>query len=146
MILILLGCPEPPAMIPCSLYLINKLKKKNFKILVSGNHAALKLLDVADIERYYLKGVGCVDIDEGLKELKGVEKIISFVHNDGGVSYTITYKSNYNVETLAILFGKRINLEFKKTLEEYGVKVHPVRAFHNPTPIVKVIDKIVEGF
>ncbi len=129
-------------MIPSALYLIAKLRKLK-DIVIAGNHAALKLLDVSDVERHYLKGVACIDIDEGLRGLEGVEKIVSFVHNDGGVSYTVTYKNKYKKECLAILFGRKINEEFKKTLEENDIKVFPVRAFHNPYPLVKTIDKII---
>ncbi|WP_423793257.1 DUF1890 family protein [Methanocaldococcus indicus] len=145
MILVIVGCPEPPLLIPSTLYLISQLKKENKEIVIAANFSAIKLLDIADIDKYYLSNVGVVNIDKGLKIIKelNIDKIISFVNKDSEVSYTITYKELLNVDTYAIVFGKSINEDFIKTLEEHNIKVYSARAYHNPMPIVNIIDKIV---
>ncbi|AIJ06206.1 hypothetical protein JH146_1364 [Methanocaldococcus bathoardescens] len=142
-ILVIVGCPEPPALIPSVLYLISQLKKRGDNVIIAGNHAALKLLEIADNDKYYLKGIGAVDIDEGLKGIEGIDKIISFVHNDGGVSYTVTYKTKYNKDTHAIVFGKQINKDYVETLKNNNIEVYTARAFHNPMPIVNRIKEIL---
>ncbi|ACX73584.1 conserved hypothetical protein [Methanocaldococcus vulcanius M7] len=142
-ILIVVGCPEPPALIPSVLYLINQLKKKGFNVVVAVNHAALKLLEIADDDKYYLKGVGAVDIDEGLRGIEGIDRIITFVHNDGGVSYTATYKVKYNKPTYAIVFGRKINSDHVEALKNSNINVYTARAFHNPLPIVNKIKEIL---
>ncbi|AAB98441.1 conserved hypothetical protein [Methanocaldococcus jannaschii DSM 2661] len=142
-VLVIVGCPEPPALIPSVLYLTNQLKKKGFNVIIAANPAALKLLEVADDDKYYLKGVGAVDIDGGLRGIEGINKIISFVHNDGGVSYTVTYKAKYNKPTYAIVFGRQINKDYVETLKNSNIGVYTARAFHNPMPIVNRIKEIL---
>ncbi len=146
LILVLIGCPEPPILIPTAIYLVSQMKKKGYKILISANFSAIKLLDIADYDKYYLSDVGVIDIDKGLKIIKefNIEKIISFVNKDSEVSYTITYKEILNVPTYSIVFGKSINQDFIKTLEERDIKVYSARAYHNPIPVVNIIDKLVE--
>ncbi len=143
--MILLGCPEPPVLIPSFLYLVNLLKNKGYNVFVSANPAALKLIETADSEKYYINGVGFQNIEEGIKNKIDVDKIISFVHNDAGVHYTITYKMVYNTETISLVFGRTINEEYIKELEEEGIKTYSARAFHNPTPIVVKLKKIVNN-
>jgi hypothetical protein len=142
-VLVIVGCPEPPALIPSVLYLINQLKKKGFNVIIAANPAALKLLEVADDDKYYLKGVGAVDIDEGLRGIEGIDKIIAFVHNDGGVSYTATYRAKYGKDTYAIVFGRQINNDYVETLKNSGIEVYTARAFHNPMPIVNRIKQLL---
>jgi len=132
-VLVIVGCPEPPALIPSVLYLTNQLKKKGFNVII----------EVADDDKYYLKGVGAVDIDGGLRGIEGINKIISFVHNDGGVSYTVTYKAKYNKPTYAIVFGRQINKDYVETLKNSNIGVYTARAFHNPMPIVNRIKEIL---
>ncbi|XRP97561.1 DUF1890 family protein [Methanocaldococcus sp. 16A] len=142
-ILVIVGCPEPPALIPSVLYLINQLKKRGDNVIIAANHAAIKLLEVADDDKHYLKGVGAVGIDDGITGIEGIDKIIAFVHNDGGVSYTVTYKTKYNKDTYAIVFGKQINKDYVETLKNNNIEVYTARAFHNPMPIVNKIKELL---
>ncbi|CAB3289401.1 conserved protein of unknown function [Methanocaldococcus lauensis] len=144
-VLILLGCPEPPVLIPSFIYLTNMLKKKDCKVFVSANPAALKLVETADPEKLYIKNVGFQEIDEGLKEVFEVDYIISFVHNDAGVSYTITYMHKYKAKTIGIVFGKKMREDLVNTLKENNVETYFVRAFHNPIPIVVTLKRILEN-
>ncbi|WP_421077258.1 DUF1890 domain-containing protein [Methanothermococcus sp. Ax23] len=142
-IMIILGCPEPPVLIPSFIYLLNMLKNNGHEVVVSANPAALKLIETADPEKYYLKGVGFQNIDEGLKHKFDVDMIIGFAHNDAAVNYIITYKTVYGSKTTALVFGRCINEEFVKSLEEEGIKTFTARAFHNPMPVVVQLKKIV---
>jgi hypothetical protein len=141
--MIILGCPEPPVLIPSFIYLLNMLKNNGHEVVVSANPAALKLIETADPEKYYLKGVGFQNIDEGLKHKFDVDMIIGFAHNDAAVNYIITYKTVYGSKTTALVFGRCINEEFVKSLEEEGIKTFTARAFHNPMPVVVQLKKIV---
>ena len=143
--MIILGCPEPPVLIPSFMYLLNMLKNNGHEVFVSANPAALKLIETADPEKYYLKGVGFQNIDEGLKNKFDVDMIIGFAHNDAAVNYIITYKSVYNSKTTALVFGREINEEFVKSLEEEDITTYTARAFHNPMPVVVQLKKLVNN-
>jgi hypothetical protein len=141
--MIILGCPEPPVLIPSFMNLLSLLKNKGHEIVVSANPAALKLIESADPEKYYLKGVGFQSIDEGLKEKIPVDYIFGFAHNDAAVNYIITYKMVYNIDASAIVFGKDFENELVKILSDNGVKAEMAKAFHNPTPLNVKIKKII---
>jgi hypothetical protein len=143
--MILLGCPEPPVLIPSFIYLLNMLKNKGHEVFVSANPAALKLIETADPEKHYLKSTGFQSIDDGLKNKFDVDVIIGFAHNDAAVNYIITYKAVYKSRTVALVFGKIINEDFLKSLEEEGITTYTARAFHNPTPIVFQLKKLVDN-
>ncbi|MDK2790543.1 MAG: hypothetical protein PWP15_1050 [Methanothermococcus sp.] len=144
-IMILLGCPEPPVLIPSFIYLLNMLKNKGHEVYVSANPAALKLIEAADPEKKYLKGVGFQSIEDGLRDKFDVDLIIGFAHNDAAVNYIVTYKMVYGAKALALVFGKEINEEFVKLLNENGVETYTAKAFHNPTPVIVKLKKMVEN-
>jgi len=144
--MIILGCPEPPVLVPSFMFLLNMLKNKGHEIIVSANPAALKLIESADPEKYYLKGIGFQSIDEGLKNKAEVDYIFGFAHNDAAINYIITYKMTHNVDTSAIVFGKEFNDELLQILTENGVNAEMARAFHNPTPLIVKIKKIFSEF
>ena len=144
--MIILGCPEPPVLIPAFMFLLNMLKNKGHEIIVSANTAALKLIESVDPEKYYLKGIGFQPIDEGLKNKAEVDYIFGFAHNDAAVNYIITYKMTHNVDASAIVFGKEFNDELLQILAENGVNAEMARAFHNPTPLNVKIKKMFSEF
>ncbi|MBW9221037.1 DUF1890 family protein [Methanothermococcus sp. SCGC AD-155-M21] len=144
-ILVILGCPEPPLLIPSFIYLLNMLKNNRHEVIISANPAALKLIEASDPEKYYLKGVGFQNIDEGLKNKFDVDGIIGFAHNDPAINYIITYKAVYNEKTFALVFNKDINQEFVRNLEEEGVITFTARAFHNPMPVLVKLKNIVNN-
>ncbi|MBA2862679.1 DUF1890 domain-containing protein [Methanococcus maripaludis] len=145
-IMIILGCPEPPVLVPSFMFLLNMLKNKGHEIIVSANPAALKLIESVDPEKYYLKGIGFQPIDEGLKNKAEVDYIFGFAHNDAAVNYIITYKMTHNVDTSAIVFGKEFKDELVQILTENGVNAQMARAFHNPTPLNVKLKKIFSEF
>ncbi|GAA0128642.1 DUF1890 family protein [Methanococcus maripaludis] len=145
-IMIILGCPEPPVLVPAFMFLLNMLKNKGHELIVSANPAALKLIESADPEKYYLTGIGFQPIDEGLKTRAEVDHIIGFAHNDAAVNYIVTYKMTHNVNTSAIVFGKEFNEELLHILTENGVNAEMARAFHNPTPLNVKIKKMFSDF
>jgi len=143
-VLVIIGCPEPPVLIPSTLYLLNMLKNRGCVIILSANPAALKLLETADPERYYLRGVGFQDIEKGLKNRLEVDVIVGFVHNDAAVNYIISYKSVYSVKTYAIVFGRRVKGEYIEDLKDEGIVTYSARAFHNPVPIIVKLKELIE--
>jgi len=144
--MIILGCPEPPVLIPSFMFLLNMLKNKGHEIIVSANPAALKLIESADPEKHYLKGIGFQPIDEGFKIKAEVDHIFGFAHNDAAVNYIITYKMTHNVDTSAIVFGKEFKDELVQLLTENGVNAQMARAFHNPTPLNVKLKKMFSEF
>lgn len=145
-VMVLLGCPEPPVLIPSCISLINMLKEKGCEVVISANPAALKLIESADPEKYYLKNVGAQSIDNGLKSNFPVDLIIGMAHNDAAVNYIITYKSVYGAKTVAMVFGKTINNELIEDLMEEEIPCQSAKAFHNPTPVIVKLKKIVEEY
>jgi len=143
-VLVIIGCPEPPVLIPSTLYLLNMLKNRGCVIILSANPAALKLLETADPERYYLRGVGFQDIEKGLKNRLEVDVIVGFVHNDAAVNYIISYKSVYSAKTYAIVFGRRVKGEYIEDLKDEGIVTYSARAFHNPVPIIVKLKELIE--
>ena len=142
-VLVIIGCPEPPVLVPSTIYLLNMLKNRGCEVILSANPAALKLLETADPERYYLKGVGFQDIEMGLKNRLEVDAIVGFAHNDAAVNYIISYKSVYDAKTYAIVFGREVKKEYIEDLEEEGITTYSARAFHNPIPIVAKLEKML---
>ncbi|HIP16069.1 MAG TPA: DUF1890 domain-containing protein [Methanothermococcus okinawensis] len=143
-VLVIIGCPEPPVLIPSTLYLLNMLKNRGCVIILSANPAALKLLETADPERYYLRGVGFQDIEKGLKNRLEVDVIVGFVHNDAAVNYIISYKSVYSAKTYAIVFGRKVKGEYIEDLKDEGIVTYSARAFHNPVPIIVKLKELIE--
>jgi len=143
-VVVIVGCPEPPLLIPSTIYLLNMLKNCGCEVIISANPAALKLLETTDPERYYLKGVGFQDIEKGLKNRLEVDAIIGFVHNDAGVNYLISYKSVYNAKTYALVFGREIKKEYIEDLKEEGIVTYSVRAFHNPIPVIVKLKELIQ--
>lgn len=141
--LVIIGCPEPPVLVPSTIYLLNMLKNRGCEVILSANPAALKLLETADPERYYLKGVGFQDIEMGLKNRLEVDAIVGFAHNDAAVNYIISYKSVYDAKTYAIVFGREVKKEYIEDLEEEGITTYSARAFHNPIPIVAKLKEML---
>jgi len=142
-VLVIIGCPEPPVLVPSTIYLLNMLKNRGCEVILSANPAALKLLETADPERYYLKGVGFQDIEMGLKNRLEVDAIVGFAHNDAAVNYIISYKSVYDAKTYAIVFGREVKKEYIEDLEEEGITTYSARAFHNPIPIVAKLKEML---
>ncbi|MBP2171948.1 DUF1890 domain-containing protein [Methanococcus voltae] len=145
-ILILLGCPEPPLLIPSFMFLLNLLKSKGHQVYVAGNPSALKLIESADPEHYYLKNVGFQPIDNGLKDKFDVDYIFGLTHNDAGVNYIVTYKMVYNKETSALIFGTGDLGGLTQILDENGIENKSIRAYHNPTPINVILKRIFKEF
>ena len=52
--LILLGCPEAPSQTPLAVYTTYKLKNAGYDVTVASTPAAKKLLEVSDVEEYYV--------------------------------------------------------------------------------------------
>ena len=144
-VLVVVGCPEPPLLIPSTIYLLNTLKNSGCDVVISANPTALKLLETTDPERYYLKGVGFQDIEKGLKNKLEVDAIVGFVHNDAEVNYTISYKWVYNRKTYAIVFGRIVKREYIEDLEKEGIVTYSARAFHNPLPVVVKLKELLKG-
>ena len=144
-VLVVVGCPEPPLLIPSTIYLLNTLKNSGCDVVISANPTALKLLETTDPERYYLKGVGFQDIEKGLKNKLEVDAIVGFVHNDAEVNYTISYKWVYNRKTYAIVFGRNVKRGYIEDLEKEGIVTYSARAFHNPLPVVVKLKELLKG-
>jgi len=146
-ILIFLGCPESPIQTPLALYLSHKLREKNYRVTVTANPAALRLLEVADPTRFYLDETS--DLDSTLDGLsKGeYDLLFGFIHNDAALSYFITFKSILEIPSIAIIFGRDaeiLNTLEKEVEENTDSYIVSVRAHHNPNPLKVRIDKLLE--
>ena len=53
--MILLGCPESPTQTAIAIYATHKLSEMNYDVTVVANPAAMKLIDISDPEKYYVK-------------------------------------------------------------------------------------------
>ena len=101
------------------------------------------LIDKLKEENYYIPELENSIISEETLDAFDVDYIISFVHNDAGVSYTITYMHKYKAKTIGVVFGREMKEDFVNTLKENGIEAYFVRAFHNPMPMVVTLKKIL---
>ncbi|BDH79232.1 MAG TPA: DUF1890 domain-containing protein [Methanothermobacter sp.] len=146
-VLILLGCPESPIQAPITLYLSYKLREKDYRVTVTANPAALRLLEVADPARAYLDKTS--DLDSTIDSLSKAEYdlLFGFIHNDAALTYFITFKSILEVPSIAIIFGRDaeiIDTLEKEVKENTDSHIVSVRAHHNPNPLKVRIDKLLE--
>jgi hypothetical protein len=142
-VLLMMGCPEVPVQMSIVLYLSNKLTKEGFDVTVAGTDAALKLLKVADPERYYIKKV--VEIDGCIVDI--VEKKIdfdycfAFMHSDAGMTYAATMSAISSAKLYAVVFGK--NAESLAESIDFPAEKIAAKATHNPIPLKNRLDKVI---
>jgi len=146
-VLIFLGCPESPIQAPLALYLSYKLRGKGYKVTVTANPAALRLLEVADPARLYLDKTS--DLDSTLDTLSEAryDLLFGFIHNDAALAYFITFESILAIPSTAIIFGRDaeiLNTLEKEVKENTNSHIISARAQHNPNPLKIRIDKFLD--
>lgn len=145
--LILLGCPELPIQAPMAVYMTWKLGGIGYNVTTVGTPSAIRLLDVSDPERFYIKNK--LDVDSCIEKLHegSFDLLIGFVHNDAAASYFVTFCHIINTVSISIITGtdKKALEIFKKDISKNTeAKIILERAYHNPTPLKVKFDKTIK--
>jgi hypothetical protein len=142
-VLLMMGCPEVPVQMSMVLYLSNKLTKAGLDVTVAGTDAAIKLLKVSDVDRYYVKN--SVDLDQCLADI--IEKrtdfdiCFAFMHSDAGMAFAATMSAISKAKLYAVVFGE--NSEALSETIEFNCEKIVAKAVHNPTPLKNKVDKVI---
>lgn len=142
--LILLGCPEAPAQTPMAVYATYKLTGMGYEVTVASTPSAMKLLEVTDPQKYYVKNK--IDIESCLNNLDegSFDFLLGFVHKDAAVSYFVTFYHILNTKSMAVVFERDSELltKFIEDLKESTeATIVSARAYHNPTPLKVKFDR-----
>ncbi len=145
--LILLGCPEAPSQTPMAVYSVYRLTSLGYDVTVASTPSAMKLLEISDPEKYYVKNK--IDIESCLENLDegSYDLLIGFVHKDAAVSYFVTFYNILNTTSLAVVFEKDHDLlaSFVESISEStDAKIVSARAYHNPTPLRVKFDRAIK--
>jgi hypothetical protein len=138
--LLLLGCPEVPVQMGIALYLAGRLEKSGFRVTMAGNPSVIQLARVSDPDQHYVKRV--MNLEKAMADL--IEKrvrpdiIVSFAHNDAGISYAATVRYVSTSRLVLIIFGREA--EELAGLAEFDCEKIVERAVHNPGQLKKKID------
>ncbi|HJJ98764.1 MAG TPA: DUF1890 family protein [Methanocorpusculum sp.] len=144
-VLLLLGCPQIPVQSPLVLYVADLLKDLGKIPVVAANPSAKQLVAVSDPKKHYVAEYR--DVDRTVADLAdgnvSYPLIISFIHNDAGLTYTATAAALAPESFLVtILFGEHaydIAGEIAFSAEKI---VAPVT--HNTRPLLAKIDEVMK--
>jgi threonyl-tRNA synthetase len=138
--LLLLGCPEVPVQMGIALYIAGRLEKSGISVTVAGNPSVIQLIRVSDPDQHYIRKV--MNLDRAMADL--IEKrthpevIVSFAHNDAGISYAATVRHVSSSRLYLIIFGREA--EALAELAEFECEKIVEKAVHNPLQLKKKID------
>jgi threonyl-tRNA synthetase len=140
--LLLLGCPEVPVQMGIALYLAGRLEKDGISVAVAGNPSVIQLIRVSDPDEHYIRRVtslekAMADLIEGRVH---PDLIVSFAHNDAGISYAATVRHVSPSRLYLIVFGQEA--EALAGLAEFECEKIVERAVHNPVQLRKKIDGV----
>jgi hypothetical protein len=145
--LILLGCPEAPAQTPMAVYATYKLTGLGYEVTVASTPSAMKLLEVTDPLKYYIKNK--IDIESCLNNAaeNSYDFLLGFVHKDAAVSYFVTFYHVLSIKSsMAVVFERDAEL-LKKFIEDLNesteTTIVSARAYHNPTPLKVKFDRAI---
>ncbi|HUK39124.1 MAG TPA: DUF1890 domain-containing protein [Methanomicrobiales archaeon] len=140
--LLLLGCPEVPVQMGIALYLASRLEKSGISVSVAGNPSVIQLIRVSDPDQHYIRRVmnlerAMADLIEGRVR---PDLVVSFAHNDAGISYAATVRHVFPSRLLLVIFGR----EAESLAGEAEIECEKVveKAVHNPTQLKKKIDQV----
>ncbi|MDR3101738.1 MAG: DUF1890 domain-containing protein [Methanocalculaceae archaeon] len=144
-VLLLLGCPQIPVQSPIVLYVANLLNDLGKVPVVAANPSAKQLIAVSDPKKHYVKEFQ--DVDRTIADLAdgkvGYPMIVSFIHNDAGLTYTTTAAALAPQAVLiTVLFGEHAY----DIAEEIGFPTEKIVApvTHNTRPLLTKIDEMIK--
>ena len=139
---LLLGCPEVPVQMGIALYLAGRLEKDGVSVGVAGNPSVIQLIRVSDPDAHYIRRV--MNLEKAMADLiEGrvhPDLIVSFAHNDAGISYAATVRHVSKARLYLIIFGREA--EALAGLAEFDCEKIVERAVHNPAQLKKKIDGV----
>lgn len=144
-VLLLLGCPQIPVQSPIVLYVADLLNDLGKTPVVAANPSAKQLITASDPKKHYVHEFR--DVDRTISDLADGKVryplIISFIHNDAGLTYTATAAALAPQAVLVtILYGEHaynIAGEIEFPAEKV---VAPVT--HNTRPLLAKVDEVIE--
>lgn len=145
--LILLGCPESPSQTPLAIYATYQLELRGLEVTVAGTPSALKLLEISDPNRQYLKHKTDIESCLNTLEEESYDILLGFAHNDAAVSYFISFYHILQVPAISVIFARDpVLLEEleKEVTETTQARIVSARAYHNPTPLKVRLDQAIK--
>ena len=140
--LLLLGCPEVPVQMGIALYIAGRFEKGGIQATVAGNPSVIQLARVSDPDQHYVKRL--MNLEKAMAGLiEGrlhPDLIVSFAHNDAGISYAATVRHVSPSPLYLIIFGREA--EELAGLAEFDCEKIVERAVHNPGQLKKKIDGV----
>ena len=142
--LILLGCPQVPVQTSMALYLVHGLSQQGIRPVVAGTPAARRLMEVGDPDRHYLEEMADLDavIDEITGKRRDFDLCFVFIHNDSGVAYAGTMAYISKARVYALIFGE--HAQDLAAEIEFPCEVVAAKAVHNPMPLKKRLDEVMQ--
>jgi hypothetical protein len=142
--LILLGCPQVPVQTSMALYLVHGLKEHGIRPVIAGRVGGRNLMEIADPGRHYLEEMA--DLDDTIDEITGKQRDFDlcfvFIHNDSGVAYAGTMSYISQARVYALLFGEHAE-DLAKEIE-FPCEVVAAKAVHNPMPLKRKLDEVMQ--
>lgn len=144
-VLLLLGCPQIPVQSPLVLYVADLLKDLGKIPVVAANPSARQLIVASDPKKHYVAEYR--DVDRTIADLADgnvrYPLIISFIHNDAGLTYTATAAALAPESLLVtVLFGEHAYDLAGEIAFPAEKIVAPVT--HNTRPLLAKIDEVME--
>jgi hypothetical protein len=144
-VLLLLGCPQIPVQSSIVLYVASLLKDLGKVPVVAANPSAKQLILASDPKKHYVEEYR--DVDRTIADLADGKVcyplIISFVHNDAGLTYTATAANLSSKSILVVvLFGEHA-YDIAEEIEFPAEKI-VASVTHNTRPLISKIDEVIE--
>jgi hypothetical protein len=144
-VLLLLGCPQIPVQSPIVLYVADLLKDIGKTPVIAANPSAKQLILASDPKKHYVAEYR--DVDRTISDLAdgkvGYPLIISFVHNDAGLTYTATVADLASESLMVVvLFGEHAYDIAEEVAFPAKKIVEPV--IHNTRPLLAKIDEMIK--
>lgn len=145
--MILLGCPESPTQTAIAIYATHKLSQMDYDVTVVANPAAMKLIDISDPEKYYVKKRRNIDRCIDTLNPGDYDLLLGIIHKDAAVAYFVTAYHLLQTKSIALVFERNIELveEFTSQIKEStDAIIKSAKAYHNPNPVKVQLNKALK--
>jgi threonyl-tRNA synthetase len=141
-VLLVMGCPEVPVQMGIGLYLAHMFRTTGKEVTVAGNPSVLQLLRVSDPDRHYVTAM--MDLDRCIEQLVEKKKdygiVVTFAHNDAGISYAATMRHISKGRLVVLVFGR--NAESLAAQIDFPCEKVVEAAVHNPGKLRQKVNEV----
>ena len=141
-VLLVMGCPEVPVQMAIGLYLAHMFRKEGKEVTVAGNPSVLHLLRISDPDGHYVPAM--IDLDRCIGQMVEKKKdygiVVTFVHNDAGISYAATMRHISKGRLVVLVFGR--NAEPLGAEIDFPCEKVVEAAVHNPGKLRQKVNEV----